>query len=149
MNFCVCVCMCARLLIFFLLSALQDHLCVLSECWHTILHVAAYSLLPLAELDEHQVRGRNQRHGHWRSSEHICPPAVHMFTPDPSRVTVWVAPSLFPLRCPPQKKRLSFLLSRKFFSPGSNEPLRAAVFRVSSQSCTCNQVGPDQATAKL
>lgn len=28
--------------------------------------------------------------------EHICPPAVHMFTPDPSQVTVWVAPALFP-----------------------------------------------------
>lgn len=63
-----------------------------------------------------EPRGRNQRHGHWLTSEHICPPAVHMFTPDPSQVTVWVAPSLFPSRYlhpPPLSQRFSFLLSRK------------------------------------
>lgn len=30
-------------------------------------------------------------------SEHICLPAVHMFTPDPRPVTVWVAPTLLAL----------------------------------------------------
>lgn len=41
-------------------------------------------------------RGRNQRHGDWLSSENICLPAVRVFTPDPSQVTVWVALSLSP-----------------------------------------------------
>lgn len=119
--------MCAPLLIFLSYSL---------HCRTTCVHFLSL----VAELDECQVRGRNQRHGHWCSSEHICPPAVHMFTPDPSRVTVWVAPSPFPLRCyqlshpTPQKKkkerkRFPFLLSRKFLSPSSNEPLHAAVFQ--------------------
>ena len=61
----------------------------------------ACCLSPLDELNQLQVRGRNQRHGHWLSSEHICPPAAHVFTPDPSQVTVWVALSLLPLHYPP------------------------------------------------
>lgn len=43
-----------------------------------------------------EQRGRNQRNGDWLSSENICLPAVRVFTPDPSQVTVWVALSLSP-----------------------------------------------------
>lgn len=81
------------------------------------LHTQALFLLP--GLDEHQVRGRNLRRGGSLSSEHICRPAVHMFTPDPSRVDVWAAPARSSLYIasirpnPPTPKRVSFLLSRK------------------------------------
>lgn len=81
------------------------------------LHTQALFLLP--GLDEHQVRGRNLRGGRSLSSEHICRPAVHMFTPDPSRVDVWAAPARSSLYIasirpnPPTPKRVSFLLSRK------------------------------------
>lgn len=106
---------------FFSLSALQDSLCVFKECLHTILLFFFLRCLLFVSArwirwTSGERRGRNQRHGHWLTSEHICPPAVHMFTPDPSQVTVWVAPSLFPsryLHTHPLSQRFSFLLSRK------------------------------------
>lgn len=83
------------------------------------LHAQPLFLLP--GLDEHQVRGRNLRRGRSLSSEHICRPAAHMFTPDPSPVDVWAAPArsslyiafLAPASPTPTSKRFSFLLSRK------------------------------------
>jgi len=62
------------------------------------LFFAARSLFLLAELAEHQVSREEGTKDMVTGSrlEHICLPAVHMFTPDPSQVTVWVAPSLFP-----------------------------------------------------
>lgn len=72
-------------------------------------------------------RGRNQRHGHWLSPAHICLPAVHVFTPDPSQVTGWVAASLSPSHHPPLlPKRFSFLptLEEKASTPGSHELLQ-------------------------
>lgn len=96
--------------------------------------------------------GRNQRHGHWLLSEHICLPAVHMFTPDPGQVTVWVAPSLFPSRYlhpPPPPLSLP-----KVFLPTVEETLQprlkwatTAVLSVSPQSHTRHQLGPGRGTA--
>lgn len=50
---------------------------------------SSYFMFSFAELAGHQVV---------TGSEHICLPAVHVFTPDPSQVTVWVTP---PFTLPP------------------------------------------------
>lgn len=77
------------------------------------LHAQPLFLLP--GLDEHQVRGRNLRRGRSLSSVHICRPAVHMFTPDPSPADVWAAPArsslcIASMRRPPQHPPQKVLL---------------------------------------
>lgn len=98
---------------FFFYSLLYMTPCVYSD------HVCTHIDMPIVSLQltlclflwiswtSGEWRRSNQRHGHWLLSEHICLPAVHVFTPDPSQVTVWVALSLSTsryLRPPPPSK---------------------------------------------
>lgn len=139
---------------FFSYSLLYMTPCVYSDhfCTHIYMCILFCSLLFVSlcwiSWASGERRRRNQYHGHWLLSEHICLPAALVFTPDPSQVTVWVALSLSTscYLCPPPLP--------KVFLPNIEETLqpqlkRAAVaFCASPQSHTRHQVDPGRATIK-